>query len=248
MHVLTIYAHSNPQSFCHAVLEHFTAGLREAGHSVEVVDLYAIGFDPVLRPRDTASWLTESIPDDLLDRMRLRESLLEGAGGPLRRLALKRLIGNRDARGIIRLLRERFQPKDVLEQQQKVARAQALAFVAPVHFLSFPAILKGWLDRVWTPGFAYDLTADAWRGDIDGRRPRLTHEKALIIQTTIFDQRAYDTGLRDAMRMVIDQFTLTYPGIKKVEHEFFYAVHGADDETRRRYLERARSLGRDFQP
>ncbi len=246
MHVLTIYAHPNPQSFCHAVLEHFTAGLREAGHSNEVVDLYAIGFDPVLRQRDTPSWLTESIPDDLLDRMRLRESLLEGAAGPLRRLALKRLIGDRDARGIIRLLRERFQPKDVLEQQEKVARAQALAFVAPVHFLSFPAILKGWLDRVWTPGFAYDLTADAWRGDINGRRPRLTHEKALIIQTTIFDERAYDTGLRDAMRTVIDQFTLTYPGIRKVEHEFFYAVHGVDDEMRQRYLERARAVGRSF--
>ena len=62
--------------------------------------------------------------------------------------ALKRLIGDRDARGIIRLLRERYQPKDVLVQQQKVARADALAFIAPVHFLSFPPILKGWLDRV----------------------------------------------------------------------------------------------------
>ena len=174
MHVLTIYAHSNPKSFCHAVLDQFTTGLREAGHSTEVVDLYAIGFDPVHRPRDTPSWLTESIPDDLLDRMRLRESLLEGAGGPLRRFAMKRLLGDRDARGIIRLLRERFQPKDVLVQQQKVARAQALAFIAPVHFLSFPAMLKGWLDRVWTPGFAYDLTAEAWRGDINGRRGLLT--------------------------------------------------------------------------
>lgn len=87
------------------------------------------------------------------------------------------------------MLRERYQPKDVLVQQEKVARAQALAFVAPVHFLSFPAILKGWLDRVWTPGFAYDLTADAWRGDINGRQPRLTHEKALILQTTICDER-----------------------------------------------------------
>jgi NAD(P)H dehydrogenase (quinone) len=137
------------------------------------------------------------------------------------------------------LLRERYQSKDVLEQQQKVASAEALAFVAPVHFLSFPAILKGWLDRVWTPGFAYDLTAEAWRGDINGRRPRLTHKKALIIQTTIFDQRAYDAGLRDAMRMVIDEFTLTYPGVQNVEREYFYAVHGADDATRRRYLERA---------
>ena len=48
------------------------------------------------------------------------------------------------------------------------------------------------------------------------------------------------------MRMVIDEFTLTYPGIKNVEREFFYAVHGADDATRRGYLERAYALGRQF--
>ena len=175
MKVLTVFAHPASKSFCHAVLDRFDAGLRDAGHTNEIVDLYAIGFDPILRPRDTPSWLTETIPDDMLDRMRLRESLLDEAGGPLKRFALKRLIGDRDARGIIRLLRERYQPKDVLVQQQKVARAEALAFVAPVHFLSFPAILKGWLDRVWTPGFAYDLTPEAWRGDINGRQPKLTH-------------------------------------------------------------------------
>lgn len=246
MNVLTLFAHPSRQSFCRAVLDRFDTGLRDAGHANEIVDLYAIGFDPILRERDNPSWLTETIPDDMLERMRLRESLLEGAGGPLKRLALKRLIGDRDARGIIRMLRERYQAKDVLVQQRKVARAEALAFIAPVHFLSFPAILKGWLDRVWTPGFAYDLTEDAWRGDINGRRPKLTHKKALIIQTTIFDKRAYDTGLRDAMRMVIDEFTLTYPGIRNVEREYFYAVHGADDATRQGYLERAYSLGREF--
>lgn len=48
MNVLTIYAHPNPKSFCHAVLERFTKGLADAGHSNEVVDLYAIGFDPRL--------------------------------------------------------------------------------------------------------------------------------------------------------------------------------------------------------
>jgi NAD(P)H dehydrogenase (quinone) len=106
--------------------------------------------------------------------------------------------------------------------------------------------LKGWLDRVWTPGFAYDLTAEAWRGNINGRQPKLTHKKALIIQTTIFDKHAYDTGLREAMRMVIDEFTLTYPGIKSVEHEYFYAVHGADETTRLGYLDRAYALGRRF--
>jgi hypothetical protein len=31
------------------------------GHTNEIVDLYAIGFDPILRPRDTPSWLTKTI-------------------------------------------------------------------------------------------------------------------------------------------------------------------------------------------
>ena len=75
MKVLTVFAHPASRSFCHAVLERFDAGLREAGHTNEIVDLYAIGFDPILRPRDNPSWLTETIPDDMLDRMRLRESL-----------------------------------------------------------------------------------------------------------------------------------------------------------------------------
>ena len=51
MKVLTVYAHHDPHSFCHGVLERFTAGLADAGHTSEVVDLYAIKFDPgVPRP------------------------------------------------------------------------------------------------------------------------------------------------------------------------------------------------------
>ena len=61
MNVLTVFAHPNPRSFCHAVLERLDAGLREAGHRNEILDLYAIGFDPILRDRDTPSWLTETI-------------------------------------------------------------------------------------------------------------------------------------------------------------------------------------------
>ena len=51
MKVLTVYAHNNPRSFCHGVLEQFTKGFQDAGHTSEVIDLYAIGFDPVFRDR-----------------------------------------------------------------------------------------------------------------------------------------------------------------------------------------------------
>jgi NAD(P)H dehydrogenase (quinone) len=194
MNVLTVFAHPSSQSFCHAVLDRFDAGLRDAGHTNEIVDLYAIGFDPVLRERDSPNWMDDRAPDEILESMHLRERLLEGARGPIKRFAMKRLLGERDTRGIIRLLQERHRPKDVLAQQDKVVRAQALAFIAPVYFVGFPAMLKGWIERVFTLGFAYGLTAEGWKGDISGRVPLLTHNKTLIIQTTIFDERAYALG------------------------------------------------------
>ena len=246
MRVLTVYAHHRPRSFCHAILQRFTEGLRDAGHTCEVVDLHAIRFDPVLRDRDAPNWIDDSVPDDVLEHMDVKRSLIEGARNPLRRLMVKRWIGDRDARDIVRRLRGLGPPRDVAEQQAKVAQADALAFIAPVYFVGFPAILKGWIERVFTLGFAFGLTPEGWRGDIGGRVPLLTHQKALIMQTTIFDEQAYRAGLKDAMTALIDEFSLRYPGIKRVEREYFYAVHGADEGTRRGYLDRAYALGREF--
>ncbi len=75
MKVLTVYAHPNPKSFCHAVLERFTKGLEDAGHVSEVVDLYAIRFDPVFRIQDFASYVHESMPPDVLEMMNLKQSV-----------------------------------------------------------------------------------------------------------------------------------------------------------------------------
>jgi NAD(P)H dehydrogenase (quinone) len=246
MRVLTVYAHHNPRSFCHAVLERFTEGLRDAGHASEVVDLHAIGFDPVLRDHDTPDWIDDSVPDDVLEHMQVRRSLTEASRNPIRRLMVRRWIGDRDDREIVRRLHALGAPRDVAEQQAKVARADALAFIAPVYFVGFPAILKGWIERVFSLGFAFGMTADAWRGDIAGRIPLLTHEKALIIQTTIWNEASYDAGLKAAMKALIDEYALRYPGIKRVEHEYFHALHGADDAMRRSYLDRAYLLGREF--
>jgi NAD(P)H dehydrogenase (quinone) len=246
MKVLTVYANNSPQSFCHAILERFCAGLADAGHENEVVDLHAIAFDPVLRDHDRPNWIDDSVPDDVLAHMNVLPTLYASARTPLKRWLMKRWIGDRDARGVIRRIHAIGGPADVATQQAKVANAQALAFIAPVYFVGLPAILKGWVERVFTLGFAFGLTPEGWRGDINGRVPLLTHEKALIMQSTIFDQHAYDAGLRDAMATLVDEFAFRYPGIKRVEHEYFYAVHGADNATRAEYLERAYKLGREF--
>src|SRR5258708_27805612 len=60
----------------------------------------------------------------------------------------------------------------------------------------------------------------------------LKHEKAVIINTTLFNEEAYHSlGLDEAMRRLIDDCALRYPGIQKVEHVYFYAVGASGDAT-----------------
>ena len=44
---------------------------------------------------------------------------------------------------------------DVLEEQEKINSADAIAFIYPVFWTEAPARLVGWFDRVWSYGFAY---------------------------------------------------------------------------------------------
>ena len=123
MQVLVVYAHPNPESFNHAVLDAFTRGLKDGGHTFEVVDLYAIKFDPCTKLEDLAQF----------------------TGGQM--------------------------PKDVLDQQQKVAAADALVFISPVQGWWIPAILKGWIDRVFSYGFAYTGSEKGMEGLLKHKKP-----------------------------------------------------------------------------
>ncbi len=245
MKVLTVYAHPNPRSFCHAILQRFTKGLEDAGHTSEVVDLYAIRFDPVFRTQDFASYVHDSMPLEILERMNLKQGVLDLAGGPLRRFVAARWLRNKDPRAVARYIHD-HRPKDVIVQWDKLKAAQGLAFIAPVFWLHFPAILKGWFERVFAYGDAYALTLEGWNGDAKGRVPLLHHEKALVISTTLFNEENYKADWEAPMARIIDDWGLRYPGVRKVEHVYFYGVPVVDDDTRRGYLERAYNLGRQF--
>jgi NAD(P)H dehydrogenase (quinone) len=246
MKVLTIYAHNDPRSFCHGVLDRFTDGLRDAGHTSEVVDLYSIRFDPVFRDRDSASYISANVPADILASMDLRARVLRSARWPGQRWFAERALRGRSDAQIAALIRSHM-PKDVLAQQAKVASADALAFIAPIHFCSFPSILKGWIDRVWTLDFAYGLTSAGWHGDVNGRIPLLHHKRVLIMTSTIFDKNTYDAGIRDAIGTVLDDWAFRFPGIQDVEHVYFYAATSATPERVQEYLRQAYDLGHQFE-
>jgi NAD(P)H dehydrogenase (quinone) len=243
MKILIVFAHPNRKSFCHAVLEQFTKGLAEAGHTYEVVDLYAIRFDPVFRTQDFASYVHESMPLEILDQMNLKQHVIDSVGGPIQRMIASRWLREKDSQAVARFIHS-HRPKDVIAQWEKVNNAQGLAFIAPVYWCHFPAIMKGWFERVFSYGDAYALTPEGWRGEVNGRIPLLPHEKALIMTPTLFREEDYQNGgLKKAMTTIIDNWGLRYPGIKKVEHVYFYHV---DDNNSQGYLQQAYLLGKDF--
>jgi NAD(P)H dehydrogenase (quinone) len=60
MKVLVVLAHPNPDSFSHAIVNKVSAALADCGHSVSVIDLYAIGYSPAMTRAELAAYPTST--------------------------------------------------------------------------------------------------------------------------------------------------------------------------------------------
>lgn len=67
----------------------------------------------------------------------------------------------------------------VAEQVEQLLAAEAVVLLFPTWWFGFPAVLKGWFDRVWAPGIAYDHARDF--GPIKSRLNNL--ERMLVVTT-----------------------------------------------------------------
>lgn len=69
---------------------------------------------------------------------------------------------------------------EIAEPAARLIEAEAIVLVFPTWWFGFPAILKGWFDRVWGPGIAYDHAAD-----LGAIRPRLQRLRRVLAVTTL---------------------------------------------------------------
>lgn len=110
MRILVVWAHPLADSYSAALKDRAVAALEATGHQIDLLDLYAEEFDPVLSAQE---------------RIDYHE------------------IGPNQA--------------NVESYVAQLRAAEGLLLIFPTWSFGFPAILTGWLQRVWVPGVAFGL-------------------------------------------------------------------------------------------
>ena len=186
MDYLIIYAHPNPKSFNHAIKKTVGNILKEKGKSFETRDLYALGFDPVMKA------------DDFI-------AIQQGTHLP-----------------------------DVKKEQELITKAKRLVIIHPIWWYSMPAILKGYIDRVFSYGFAYILE--------DEIKPLLTDKEVIIFNTMgESKEQCENSGICPCLKKTIGG-TFEFCGIKVLEHKFFFSVPYITDEDRKQMLDEVKEM------
>lgn len=133
------------------------------------------------------------------------------------------------------LLREAAPPPDVVAEQKRIDRANSLVLVYPVYWWSMPALMKGWIDRVFTNGWAYD--------DIPNTKivKRLRHLQVHLIAIGGADMRTYARhGYFGAMKTQIDHGIFDYCGARVMTSELMLLSDARFPES---HFEAARAIG-----
>ena len=129
-------------------------------------------------------------------------------------------------------------PADVAAEQARIDRADELVLVYPVYWWSMPGLLKGWVDRVFANGWAYDEPPG---GRLVKKLQRL---RVHLVAIAGADARTYARhGYFGAMKTQIDHGIFDYCGARVVTSELLLDSQAQDQASS---LDAARAIGRDL--
>ncbi|RJL33351.1 NAD(P)H oxidoreductase [Bailinhaonella thermotolerans] len=114
--------------------------------------------------------------------------------------------------------RDKAYSPEVRAHMARVEAADAIVVVFPVWWFGLPAILKGWIDRVWNYGFAY------------GRRPaRLAAKRMHWIGLTGYTEEVFvEGGWNDLLERTLKVGVSAFCAIEDTEVTL---IHGAVPDT-----------------
>jgi putative NADPH-quinone reductase len=118
----------------------------------------------------------------------------------------------------------------------------ALVLVYPTWWSGQPAMLKGWIDRVWVAGVAYDLPPGSNR-----IRPRLRNVRRLVAVTTHGSSKLVNALQGEGGKRVIGRSlrALCHPRAR-TKWISLYGIDRTDEAARAKFLERVERTMRDL--
>tara|TARA_R100000005_G_C4997297_1_gene204021 strand:+ start:2376 stop:2960 length:585 start_codon:yes stop_codon:yes gene_type:complete len=127
---------------------------------------------------------------------------------------------------------------DLLDAQSKLEWADHLVWVYPVWWSSVPAIMKGFLDRVLLPGFAFSKREKSLLCS-----PRLNGKTARIICTMDQPTWYYKLIYRGPSHNAMKRGTLKFIGVKKVKITAIGPIRLSKEDFRLKWLKKIEKLG-----
>lgn len=114
-------------------------------------------------------------------------------------------------------------PADVLAEQRRLEAVDHLVLAFPVYWWSMPALMKGWIDRIFVNGWAFDY-------DSQGLRPRLGWLTTHLLPVASSDAAAYvKHGYAEVMGTQIEHGIVDYCGSQRGVTSFIYESEQPDE-------------------
>lgn len=122
-------------------------------------------------------------------------------------------------------------PEDIKKEQNYIEWADIITFIYPLWWTGMPAMLKGYIDRVFSYGMAYS-------GGKNGKKGLLKDKKVFIFTPMGTAEDDYNSnGMLDALKQTCDTGIFTFCGMKVEQHIFLGEVSTTEEETRKQYLQ-----------
>lgn len=132
-------------------------------------------------------------------------------------------------------------PAEIRAEQERIERCDAVCLAFPLFWFGMPAMMKGWVDRVWTYGWAYDQVGDP---TLSLQRSRIG---VLLVPAGGNPNHWEPHGLRPAMETIWRTGTMGYFGLSDQRVHILAGSEGSDAR-RAGLLNEAYDAGRALSP
>ena len=114
--------------------------------------------------------------------------------------------------------------EDIRKEQEFIKNADTIIFIYPIWWAGQPAIIKGYIDRVFSYGFAYMYKG----GKVMGLLP---DKKAIIINSNGNPSALYEKeGFYNSMKSLVDKGIFAFCGFSKIKHLFYGDMSTKSDD------------------